>query len=141
MRLAIIDEEVQSMLLRFPSVLRELVSRVEQRANTLALQLALAQMPRLEARMLALLWHLADRFGRVERAGVVLPVRLSQGMLAELVYARRPSVTTALKRLSQRGLLTRHSDGRTTLHGAPPSGSARGLMPPAERFIREAVAT
>ena len=61
MRLAIIDEEVQSMLLRFPSVLRELVSRVEQRANTLALQLALAQMPRLEARMLALPWHLADR--------------------------------------------------------------------------------
>jgi CRP/FNR family transcriptional regulator, cyclic AMP receptor protein len=140
-RLAILDEEVQRMLLRFPPVLRELVARVEQRANTLALQLALAQMPRLEARTIALLWHLADRFGRVAPTGVVLPIRLSHATLAELVYARRPSVTTALKRLSERGLLTRHGDGRTTLHGEPPSGSARGPLPPAARLIREAVAS
>ena len=62
-------------------------------------------------------------------------------MLAELVYARRPSVTTALKRLSPARVADPAQRRADDLHGAPPSGSARGLMPPAERFIREAVAT
>jgi CRP-like cAMP-binding protein len=138
-RLAVISEEVQAGLARFPAVFRNLVSRLEQRANTLALQLALAQVPRLEARLLALLWHLADRFGRVETTGVVVPVRLSHGTLAQLVYARRPSVSTALGRLAERGLLTRHGDGRITLHGEPPSVAREGSVSTAARFTRQPV--
>ena len=137
-RVAVIDKEVQATLHRFPTVLRDLVARLEQRANTLALQLALAQLPRLEARLLALLWHLADRFGRVERGGVVVPLGLSHSTLAALVYARRPSVTTALNRLAERQLLSRRSDGGITLHGAPPASTRRGTPPPARRLIEQA---
>jgi CRP/FNR family cyclic AMP-dependent transcriptional regulator len=138
-RFAVITEEAQAVLVRFPAVFRNVVRRLEQRANTLALQLALAQVPRLEARLLALLWHLADRFGRVETTGVVVPVRLSHGTLAQLVYARRPSVTTALGRLADRGLLTRHGDGRLTLHGDPPSVAHGGSVSTAARFTRQPV--
>ena len=138
-RFAVIAEDVQISLARFPAVLRNLVSRVEQRANTLALQLALAHVPRLEARLLALLWQLADRFGRVETTGVVVPIRLSQSTLAQLVFARRPSVTTALGRLADRGLPTRHGDGRITLHGAPPSVACERTPSATARFTRQRV--
>jgi CRP/FNR family transcriptional regulator, cyclic AMP receptor protein len=138
-RFAVIADEVQTLLARFPAVFRNLVRRLEQRANTLALQLALAQVPRLEARLLALLWQLADRFGRVETTGVVVPIRLSQSTLAQLVFARRPSVTTALGRLADRGLLTRHGDGRITLHGDPPSVAYERSPSTTARFTRQPV--
>jgi CRP-like cAMP-binding protein len=123
--LAILDPDVQAVLHRFPSVVRELFARAVQRTNTLALNLALAQLPRVDARLLVLFWHLADRFGNVHAQSVKVPVRLSHATLAELVYARRPSVTTALGRLAERGLVSRGRDGQWTLHGPPPSEPGR----------------
>jgi CRP/FNR family transcriptional regulator, cyclic AMP receptor protein len=120
-RIAVLDREATSVLGRFPSVLSELAGRLVQRSNTLAINLVIAQLPRLEERLLALLWHLGDRFGRVEPGGVIVPLRLSHGTLAELVHARRPSVTTALSRLADRGLIARHADGRISLRGDPRS--------------------
>lgn len=119
--LAILDEELQAVLHRFPAVLRTLFGRAVQRANTLALNLALAQLPRVDARLLVLFWHLADRFGSVSGDVVRVPVRLSHATLAELVYARRPSVTTALGHLAERGLLSRSRGGEWALHGPPPT--------------------
>lgn len=118
-RVAILDEEVQAALAHFPEVLRQLVARLVQHANTLALSLALAQLPRVEERLLVLFSHLADRFGRVGPDGVLIPLRLSHNTLAELVYARRPSVTTALNRLSARGLVVRDRARGYVLHGDP----------------------
>jgi CRP/FNR family cyclic AMP-dependent transcriptional regulator len=119
-RLAVIDEEVQTSLMRFPSVMRQLFARMVQRSNTLALYLALAQLPRVEDRLVVLFWHLADRFGRVEPCGVVVPVRLSHTTLAELVYARRPSVSTALRNLAHRGVVERDRGRGWVLRGEPP---------------------
>jgi CRP-like cAMP-binding protein len=112
---------MHAVLSRFPTVLSELIGRLVQRANTLAVNLVIAQLPRLEERLLALLWHLGDRFGHVEPGGVIVPLPLSHGTLAELVHARRPSVTTALSRLAERGLIVRHNDGRIRLLGDPRS--------------------
>jgi CRP-like cAMP-binding protein len=106
-RVAIFDAEFQAALSHFPGVVRHLVARLVKRSNTLALNLALAQLPRVEERLLVLFSHLADRFGRVGPDGVVIPVRVSHSTLGELVYARRPSVTTALNRLAARGLVAR----------------------------------
>ena len=47
-----------------PSI-AELTSRTLRRSRHLAVLLAVAAMPRLDARLLAVLWHLADRWGRV----------------------------------------------------------------------------
>lgn len=118
-RVAVLDEELQGTLSRFPSVLRALVARLAQRSDTLALNLVLAQLPRIEERLLVLFWNLADRFGRVESSGVLVPLPLGHSTLAELVYARRPSVTTALQRLASRGLIMRDRARGYVLHGDP----------------------
>ena len=131
-RVAILDEDVQTLLARFPSVLRELVGRLVQRSNALALNLAIAQLPRIDARLHVLFWHLADRFGRVESDGVVVPLRLSHATLADLVFARRQSVTTALGQLARQGLLSRESPARWVLSGEPPAEA----LPSAARFAR-----
>ncbi len=52
-----------------------------------------------------LLWHLADRWGRVRSEGVVLPLRLTHSVLADLVAARRPTVTTSLSELARQELV------------------------------------
>jgi CRP-like cAMP-binding protein len=52
-----------------------------------------------------LLWHLAARWGRVRSDGTVLRLRLTHTVLANLVAARRPTVTTALSELTRRGLV------------------------------------
>jgi CRP-like cAMP-binding protein len=66
-----------------------------------------------------LLWHLADRWGTVGPGGVLLPVKLTQSVLAALVAAQRPTVSAALRTLAQDGRVTRTSRG-WLLHGAPP---------------------
>lgn len=106
-RLAILDGEFHAAVAHFPGVVRQLVARLVKRSNTLALNLALAQLPRVEDRLLVLFSHLADRFGRVGPDGIVIPLRISHNTLGELVYARRPSVTTALNRLAARELVVR----------------------------------
>lgn len=58
-------------------------------------------------RLLLLLWHLADRWGRVTPDGVRIPLRLRHGMLAELLAVRRPSATAALQQLISDGLVRR----------------------------------
>jgi hypothetical protein len=76
--------------------------------------------------MLVLLWVLAERWGRVSRDGVRVPVGLPHRMLATLVGARRPSVTTALAGLAREGLIERTAEG-WLLHGDPDEVLARRL--------------
>ena len=57
---------------------------------------AISQLVRVDRRLLALFWHLAERWGRVTGDGVLVPLTLSHRMLSQLVGARRPTVSTAL---------------------------------------------
>ena len=82
--------------------------------------MAIAQLPLLELRLLALLWHLADRWGETVPDGVKVPIRLTHSLLAAMVLGRRPSVSTTLTELSNRGLVSRVEDG-WVLHGEPPT--------------------
>jgi CRP-like cAMP-binding protein len=82
--------------------------------------MALSHLTRVEVRLLALFWHLADRWGRVASDGVLVPLRLTHQTLAALVGAQRPSVTTALGGLADSGRVTRRDDGGWVLHGEPP---------------------
>jgi hypothetical protein len=66
-----------------------------------------------------LLWHLAERWGRVGNDGVIIPVRLTHSVLASLVAARRPTVSAALGDLEQHGLVRRIEQG-LLLVGEPP---------------------
>ena len=109
-RLAVLDDRVTPRIGRFPEVMSGVVCRVMNRSRALAGHLVLAQMPRVDERLLVLFWHLADRWGRVTPDGVVLPLGLSHEMLGALIGAQRPTVTLALKQLTQRGMVQRRPD-------------------------------
>lgn len=119
--LVVLDHRFAQVAARWPAILDTLFRRMTSRARSNTVLLAIAQLGGLELRVLALMWHLADRFGRVERDGVVIPVRLTHEMLARLAGAQRPSVTTALSRLKRQGLVRRRTGGCWVLHGAPPA--------------------
>jgi CRP/FNR family transcriptional regulator, cyclic AMP receptor protein len=119
-RIALLDGRIAAVAGRWPALLDVLLGRVVQRSRSLAFHMALSNLTRVDLRLLALFWHLADRWGRVGPDGVVLPLRLPHRTLAGLVGAQRPSVTTALGTLSEAGRLTRRSDGSWLLHGEPP---------------------
>ena len=117
-----------------------LLRRGVHRAHSLALIHAIASAKRLETRLLLLLWHLADRWGRVRTDGVFLPVPLTHETIAHLVGARRPSVSTGLKALERDGHLARTECGGWLLPAEPLCGSARTPTPcrPMQRFERNA---
>lgn len=124
-RLAALDAPFTRRMGAYPEVIDELSGRLERRSSTHALRFAIIQQPRLSERLRFLLWHLADRFGRVHSEGVVLPLPLSHGLLAELVGARRPSVSRALKELERAEVIARRPDGSWWLARRPPEGAGR----------------
>ena len=115
-RFAILDARFADQVRRWPQVTHALLRRAERRANQLSVQRAITAQPRLEVRLVLLLWHLAARWGKVEPGGVRLPLPLTHALLGRLVAAERPSVTHALKRLAVAGSVTGGDDG-WHLHG------------------------
>lgn len=120
-RLAVLDARFTSRMCVYPEVIDELSGRLQRRSSSHALRSAIMQQAHLSERLRLLLWHLADRFGRVHPEGVVLPVPLSHELLAQLVGARRPSVSRALKELERAEVIARRPDGSWLLARQPPS--------------------
>jgi len=118
-RVALLTGPVAERLARYPSLTGALTGRALARARRLSMMLAIVHHPRVEVRLHMLLWHLADRWGRVRGDGVFLPLGLSHSVLADLIVAQRPSVTGGLKKLVERGSLKRFEDG-WLLCGEPP---------------------
>lgn len=123
-RLAVIDHALAVRSGAWPEILAALVERSLRRAERLAVMAAIAHLTRVDERLLALLWVLAERWGRVVPGGVLVSLRLPHRTLAGMVGARRPSVTTALGQLMARGEIGRRSDGAWVLCGAPPQSPA-----------------
>jgi len=120
-RVAVLDCLFQQRTARWPELHAALLDRAVARADSLTLRLALAQVPRLGDRLELVLWHLAERWGRVEPRGVAVSLRLSHQLLAELVCAQRPSVTRALKELARDDRIVPLPAGGWLLRGCPPT--------------------
>jgi CRP-like cAMP-binding protein len=118
--LALIDDALLSVAARLPPILRRMAQRLERQSHEQAVRLALAQMPRLEIRVLGLLWLLADRWGMTSARGIVLPVPLSHSMIARMVCAQRPSVTSVMRQLADSGAIDDVRRGTMRLMGCPP---------------------
>jgi CRP/FNR family cyclic AMP-dependent transcriptional regulator len=116
-RIAVLDGDFAERIRPFPQLLRALLRRSCSRAATLDLLRAVSSQPRLEVRLVLLLWHLSARWGRVEPGGVRLRLPLTHRLLGELAAAERPSISHALKRLAQAGLITGRADD-LHLHGS-----------------------
>jgi CRP/FNR family transcriptional regulator, cyclic AMP receptor protein len=116
-RIALLDGDFADRVRPFPQLTRALLGRACGRAAELDVLRAISSQPRLEVRLVLLLWHLSARWGRVEPAGVRLCLPLTHRLLGQLVAAERPSISHALKRLARAGLVTGHADD-LRLHGS-----------------------
>lgn len=121
-RVAVLDARFARVACRYPELVACLIGRTLRRSRWLAILLTISSMPRVDARVQALLWHLADRWGHVTLDGVVVPVRLTHDMIGRLVGAHRPSVTTALSELSRADRIARLPHG-WLLRGDPPAAA------------------
>jgi CRP/FNR family transcriptional regulator, cyclic AMP receptor protein len=129
-RVAILDDRFTRAAAAVPELPGALIANITRRASTVARQLVIAQSQSVEVRILSTLRALSERWGVVTPEGLVLPEFLSHGTLALLLGARRPSVTSAMVRLSARGALRRRDDGRWLLLAAPePEDNVRPLRP------------
>jgi hypothetical protein len=145
---AVLDRRFAAELARWPEVTAALFDRLSERLaaprhhpGDLA---AHARRPPAEGAAVAPRRALGPRLRRRRDR----PLALTHRILGQLVGARRPTVSTALGELAERGELTRRVDGSWVLRGSPPDASALGrrralagrpgdLMRPMRRFSSE----
>ena len=124
-RLGVLDRRFALSVAQWPEVSAALMDRIIQRARWLGFQLAVCHVVRVDTRLLLMFWHFADRWGRMTADGARVRIPVTHGVLASVVGARRPSVTTALGRLQEDGLIQRVGQGEWLLTGSPPEDYAR----------------
>ena len=110
-QVAIFDVRFLAAAQRWPWLTARVIERSVRWADRSSLLQSISQLGRVDLRVLAMLWHLAERWGRVATEGVCVPVKLTHEALGRLVGAQRPTVTLALRDLRERGVVNRHVDG------------------------------
>jgi CRP/FNR family transcriptional regulator, cyclic AMP receptor protein len=118
-RLALLDGPAAQRMAAYPALTGKLVGRALERSRNLAVNMAIVQQARVTTRLHMLLWHMANRWGRVRSEGVIVPLHLTHSVLGDLVAARRPTVTSALSELARKELV-RTSGRGWLLFGDPP---------------------
>jgi hypothetical protein len=118
-RMAVLDEHVARRLAHYPEVTSSLTGRALQRSRSLAVIMAIAHQARVDLRLHMLFWHLAGRWGKVRSDRVALPLRLTHGVLADLIAARRTTVTKALSVLAANDLVHAVNEGWDLFGRAP----------------------
>ena len=135
---AVLDRRFAAELARYPEVTSVLLDRLGERSVRLATTQAISQLTRVDRRLRALFWHLAERWGRVSGQGVIVPLALTHRILGQLVGARRPTVSTALAELAEREELIRRPDGSWLLRGDPPNAQSLARKPASDEHERPA---
>ncbi len=118
-KLAVLDASFIRRMSDYPEVIGDLAGRLARGSATGSLRLSIVQQPRLSTRLEIMLWHLADRFGRVHSEGVLLPVPMCHGLLSWLVGASRPAVCRAVNELQRAGRVEPGPDGTWWLRSPP----------------------
>lgn len=108
---AMLDEAFLLTVRRWPELVAALFERVAAQEERRDVHRALSQLPRVADRVLALLWLLAERWGQVTSDGVAVRLRMTHELLGQLVGAKRPTVSLALKQLEADGAIRRRADG------------------------------
>ncbi len=119
-RLAVLDSAFTARAAAYPEVISSLVSRAVRRSRHMAVGMAIVGQPRVDVRLQMLFWELADRWGTVRNDGTHVPLRLTHAVLADLVAARRQTVTKALGELADRSAVV-WTGADWLLTGTPPA--------------------
>ena len=108
--LAVLDRTFVLAARRCPTLIVALARRLSEAQQEQHIRAAICAMPRVEERILALLCHLAHRWGHVTPDGVTLALPITHQLLGSLIGARRPTVSLALRTLGDQRLLRRRDD-------------------------------
>jgi CRP/FNR family transcriptional regulator, cyclic AMP receptor protein len=108
---AVLDGRFIAAARRWPQLYRIIHDRMADQLDRATARAAIMGLPRVEQRVLGLLWQLADRWGKVHPEGVVLDLALTHELIGQLVGAQRPTVSLALRVLADDELLQRTVDG------------------------------
>jgi CRP/FNR family transcriptional regulator, cyclic AMP receptor protein len=120
---AILETRLIQILSRWPQITTALVERAIRRSRWLVVQSAIAAAVGVEKKTLTLLWHIAEKWGRVENDGVVISVPLTHELLAEMAGVSRTYVTQAIGALVEAGEIRRRPDGSFVLQGESPAAT------------------
>ena len=126
----LLDDHFLAAVRQFPRLVSGLQARVAEQLERLSAQMVICQLPRVGDRVLALLWLLAESWGRVTASGTAVPIELTHDTIGELIGARRSTVTLAVSELSERGALIRGSAGWLLLERPPNMPTGRHAPPP-----------
>jgi CRP/FNR family transcriptional regulator, cyclic AMP receptor protein len=110
--IAVLDDRIEEIACRWPSLMTDIAIRGAAQTGRALLHQAISQLPRVEDRLLALMWSLADSRGIVRKDGVYLPLTLTHEAMAQMIGARRPTVSLGLTALTEQGALSVEQDGR-----------------------------
>jgi CRP/FNR family cyclic AMP-dependent transcriptional regulator len=108
---AVLDRRFLAAARRWPALFVVLHDRLAEQLDRATARAAIMALPRVEQRVLALFWQLADRWGTVRPEGIVIELGLTHELIGQLIGARRPTVSLALQPLTNDGLLQRTSTG------------------------------
>jgi CRP/FNR family transcriptional regulator, cyclic AMP receptor protein len=115
-RLALLDEQVLTAARRWPHISAALLGHMAAQTERVAVQLAIAHLPRVDERLMAIMALLAERWGQLTADGIMIPLALTHETLGGLIGSRRSSVTVALSRLAKYGHLLKHERGWLLRH-------------------------
>ena len=110
-RLVLLDARLHTVARNWPALMSSILERAAQQTRQAFLQQAISQLPRVEERLLALFWSIADRQGVVRPDGVWLELAATHDTLASMVGAQRPTVSLGLTRLADGGLVRAEEGG------------------------------
>jgi CRP/FNR family cyclic AMP-dependent transcriptional regulator len=104
---ALLDDRFLLAARRWPRLAAVVYERLSEQVEIGAVRAAIVALPRVEQRVVALFWHLADRWGVVRPEGVIVRLALTHELIGRLVGAQRPTVSLALHTLAEQGFLRR----------------------------------
>jgi CRP-like cAMP-binding protein len=96
---------------RWPGLMTALVDRLEQQHQRLVAQELIVHLRRADERLLLMLWLLANRWGYVTPEGIHVPLSMTHDLLGQLIAAKRPTVSLAVRELEKGNLLKRLPGG------------------------------
>jgi hypothetical protein len=109
--IALLDGRFIAAARRWPQLFAVVHERLAEQLERAALRAAIMALPRVEQRILGIFWQLAERWGTVRSEGVVVELAITHELIGQLIGARRPTVSLALRELAAEGLLQRSSLG------------------------------
>ena len=96
---ALLDHGFVLRMTPWPEVFAALMRRQIRRTRRMMLQACILSRPSVDERLELMLWRLAEQFGSMTRDGVLVHLPFTHLQLAEMIAARRSTLTLAANRL------------------------------------------